>query len=59
VRSALTEVAGVRSAKVDLKKGEAIVTFHSEEISSEKLANIVTESGFQSSVKKKDSKGGK
>jgi len=51
VQSALTDLAGIQSAKVDLKAGEVLVRFDDGKVKPEAMAKAVTESGFESEVK--------
>jgi len=52
VQSALTKRPGVKSARVDVKTGEALVQFDAGLVKPEDLAKAVTNVGFESSVKK-------
>lgn len=52
VKAVLKKQAGVDEVKVDLKKGTAEVTFDSAKVSPERLAQVVTEAGFPSAVRK-------
>lgn len=47
VTDALTEVAGVQRAKVNLRKGEAVVRFDETRTATNVLKTAVTEAGFE------------
>lgn len=47
VTAALTEVAGVQRAKVNLRKGEAVVRFDETRTATNVLKTAVTEAGFE------------
>lgn len=47
VTDALTEVAGVQRAKVNLRKGEAVVRFDETRTATNVLKSAVTEAGFE------------
>lgn len=47
VTGALTEVAGVHRAKVNLRKGEAVVRFDETRTATNVLKTAVTEAGFE------------
>ncbi len=47
VTDALTELEGVQRAKVNLRKGEAIVRFNALRITSTDLRDAITEAGFK------------
>lgn len=47
VTAALTEVAGVQRAKVNLRKGEAVVRFDETRTATNVLKSAVTEAGFE------------
>lgn len=51
MQSALTKLAGVQSAKVNLKTGEVLVRFDADKVKPEEMANTVTKRGFESHVK--------
>ncbi len=51
-QSALMNLPGVQSARVDAKTGEALVQFDTDQVKPEDLAKAVTNVGFESSVKK-------
>ena len=46
VAKALTGLAGVRSATVDLARNEAIVTYDDEAVTQEQLFDAVTDAGY-------------
>ncbi len=46
VTSALTELPGVRRAKVNLRKGEAVVHYDESHIDIANLAEAITTAGF-------------
>lgn len=47
VTKALKSVAGVQDAKVDLQKGEAVVTYDDSKVTLEKLSFAVVEAGYK------------
>ena len=47
VTDALTELEGVQRAKVNLRKGEAVVRFNALRITSTDLRDAITEAGFK------------
>lgn len=47
VTDALTELEGVRRAKVNLRKGEAVVHFDAARITPANLTTAITEAGFK------------
>ncbi len=47
VTNALTELEGVAGAKVNLRKGEAVVRFNERRITFAHLRDAVTEAGFE------------
>lgn len=47
VSTALTEIAGVRRAKVNLRKGEAVVHFDGALVDTPQLTAAVIEAGFE------------
>lgn len=47
VTDALTEVAGVQRAKVNLRKGEAVVRFDETRTATTVLKSAITEAGFE------------
>lgn len=47
VTDALTELQGVKRAKVNLRKGEAVVHFDESHVSTENLAKAITAAGFE------------
>lgn len=47
VTAALTEVAGVHRAKVNLRKGEAVVRFDETRTATHVLKSAITEAGFE------------
>ena len=47
VTDALTEVAGVQRAKVNLRKGEAVVRFDETCTATTVLKSAITEAGFE------------
>ena len=47
VTDALTELDGVQRAKVNLRKGEAVVRFNALRITSTDLRDAITEAGFK------------
>lgn len=47
VTDALTEVVGVQRAKVNLRKGEAVVRFDETRTATNVLKTAVTEAGFE------------
>jgi len=47
VAKALKAIHGVMDAQVDLKKGEAVVTYDNEKIKPEKLSFAVVEAGYR------------
>ena len=47
VTDALTEIPGVRRAKVNLRKGEAVVHFDESRVSTTNLTKAITAAGFQ------------
>lgn len=47
VTAALTEVVGVQRAKVNLRKGEAVVRFDETRTATNVLKTAVTEAGFE------------
>jgi copper chaperone len=47
VRSALEETAGVRSARVDLEAGQAVVEYDDARTNPRELATVVAEAGYQ------------
>lgn len=51
MQSALTKLAGVQSATVDLKASEVLVRFDPEKVKPEEIAKAVTNIGFESHVK--------
>lgn len=54
VEKALKAVAGVESAKVDLKKKRATVTYKAGEVTLAKLEEAITKSGYSANDKKAD-----
>ena len=53
VTDALTELEGVQRAKVNLRKGEAIVHFDASRTTTVNLTEAITEAGFEAAVKTK------
>ncbi len=51
MQSALTNLAGVESAKIDLKSGDVLVRFRAEQVKPVEMAKVVTDAGFKSEVK--------
>lgn len=49
VTDALTELPGVQRAKVNLRKGEAVVHFDESCVSTANLTEVITEAGFETS----------
>ena len=47
VTDALTEVVGVQRAKVNLRKGEAVVRFDETRTATTVLKSAITEAGFE------------
>ena len=47
VKDALTALEGVQSAKVNLRKGEAVVRFNELSITPVNLRDAITEAGFE------------
>lgn len=47
VTDALTELPGVRRAKVNLRKGEAVVHFDESHVSTTNFREAITEVGFE------------
>lgn len=47
VTNALTELPGVRRAKVNLRKAEAVVHFDASRITTANLTEAITASGFE------------
>ena len=47
VKDALTALEGVQSAKVNLRKGEAVVRFNELHISPVTLRDAITQAGFE------------
>ena len=47
VTNALTELPGVRRAKVNLRKAEAVVHFEASLVTTENLAAAITAAGFE------------
>lgn len=47
VTDALTEVLGVRRAKVNLRKGEAVVHFDESRVDMANLTEAITAAGFE------------
>ncbi|HUG39813.1 MAG TPA: heavy-metal-associated domain-containing protein [Longimicrobiales bacterium] len=47
VRSALENVTGVRSARVDLEQGRAVVDYEEGKTDPRKLAGAVADAGYQ------------
>jgi copper ion binding protein len=47
VEKALKALPGVMDARVDLQKGEAVVTYDETKITSEKLSFAVVEAGYK------------
>ena len=47
VTDALTEVVGVQRAKVNLRKGEAVVRFDETRTAATVLKSAITEAGFE------------
>jgi len=47
VAKALKAIPGVMDAKVDLQKGEAVVTYDDAKVSPEKLSFAIVEAGYQ------------
>ena len=47
VAKALKAVAGVQDAQVDLKKGEAVVTYDDPSVTKEKLSVAVVDAGYK------------
>lgn len=47
VTKALKSVAGVQDAKVDLQKGEAVITYDDSKVTPEKLSFAVVEAGYK------------
>lgn len=47
VTDALTELPGVRRAKVNLRKGEAVVHFDAVRVNTANLREVITAMGFQ------------
>ncbi|MDE0012764.1 MAG: copper ion binding protein [Candidatus Poribacteria bacterium] len=47
VTDALTELEGVQRAKVNLRKGEAVVRFNELRITPTNLRDAITEAGFK------------
>ena len=52
VKGSLTKVAGVTRADVDLKKGEAVVTFDDGKTTVEALTKATANAGFPSAMKR-------
>ena len=55
VTDVLTELEGVQRAKVNLRKGEAIVHFDASRTTTADLTEAITEAGFEATVKTKSS----
>ncbi len=53
VTDVLTELEGVQRAKVNLRKGEAIVHFDASRTTTANLTEAITEAGFEATVKTK------
>lgn len=49
VKDALTALEGVRRAKVNLRKGEAVVHFDELSVSPANLKDAITQAGFEAS----------
>ena len=49
VKDALTALQGVQSAKVNLRKGEAVVRFNELDINPVNLKDAITQAGFEAS----------
>ena len=49
VKDALTALEGVQSAKVNLRKGEAVVRFNELSITPNRLKDAIIEAGFEAS----------
>ena len=47
VKDALTALEGVQRAKVNLRKGEAVVHFDASRITTANLTEAITEAGFE------------
>ena len=47
VKDALTALEGVQRAKVNLRKGEAVVHFNERSITPTHLRDAITEAGFE------------
>lgn len=47
VTEALTELPGVRRAKVNLRKGEAVVHFDASRVTAANLTEAITAAGFK------------
>jgi copper chaperone len=47
VAKALKSVPGVQDAQVDLKKGEAVVTYDEANVTREKLSSAVVDAGYK------------
>ena len=47
VTNALTELEGVKRAKVNLRKGEAVVHFDDDRVNIANLTEAITSAGFQ------------
>jgi copper chaperone len=47
VTDALTELQGVQRAKVNLRKGEAVVHFDDSRVNTANLAEAITAAGFE------------
>ena len=47
VAKALKSVSGVQDAQVDLKKGEAVVTYDDANVTREKLSTAVVDAGYK------------
>ena len=47
VTDALTELQGVRRAKVNLRKGEAVVHFDDSRVNTANLTEAITAAGFE------------
>jgi mercuric ion binding protein len=52
VKTVLKKQAGVTDVRVDFKKATAEITFRPDQVSREKLAQVVTEAGFPSVARK-------
>ena len=48
VTDALTELPGVRRAKVNLRKAEAVVHFDASRVTASDFTKAITEAGFES-----------